>query len=324
MARSPKSPQRTKHLSCAPMQIGLTLVGIILLLVALGLAVRWQQAESTGSVSTVIEFPHLHGMGFSRDGQALIVAAHDGTRIFTQGSWQIPAAPAHDYMGYAPTDDGFYSSGHPAPGASLPNPLGIIKSTDGGQTLTSLSAVGERDFHVLGVGYTNHALYVFNPSATSQIPAGIAVSRDDGTTWSSAPVQGLSAPPNTIAVHPTDAQVVAFATDDGMWLSSDAGATVIRIPDTGTTTAATFSVADGRLWYGGQSLAVYGRTSQVSTPIELPEIARDQPMIAIAINPLDPNDVVVGTAARSIYRSRDGGRSWGTLVQAGRADASAP
>ena len=324
MARSPKSLQRQKRRSPAPLRIGLALVGITLLLVALGLVVRWQQGASTGSVGTVIEFPHLHGMGFSPDGQSLIVAAHDGTRIFTQGIWQIPAAPAHDYMGYAPSDDGFYSSGHPAPDSSLPNPLGIIKSTDGGQTIANLSAVGERDFHVLGVGYINHALYVFNSSATRQIPAGIAVSRDDGTTWSSAPVQGLSARPNAIAVHPTDAQIVAFATDDGMWLSADAGATVTRLADTETTTAATFSVADGRLWYGGQSLAVYDRMSQVSTRIELPELARGQTMVAIAINPRDSNDVVIGTAARSIYRSRDGGRSWGTLVQAGRADARVP
>lgn len=94
-----------------------------------------------------VELPHIHGLGFSPDGRQLIVPAHDGLRIYREGKWLIPPTPAHDYMGFAATNDGFYSSGHPHPSAGLVNPLGLIKSTDGGQTLTQLDFAGESDFH---------------------------------------------------------------------------------------------------------------------------------------------------------------------------------
>lgn len=56
-------------------------------------------------------------------------------------------------MGYVATDNGFYSSGHPHPSAGLINPFGLIKSSDGGHTLTKLGFEGESDFHLMGVGY---------------------------------------------------------------------------------------------------------------------------------------------------------------------------
>ena len=99
-----------------------------------------------------VEMPHIHGLGFSADGQQLLVPAHDGLRVYAGGRWQVPELPAHDYMGYAPTDNGFYSSGHPAPSAGLVNPLGLVKSTDGGKTLTTLGFQGQSDFHLMGVG----------------------------------------------------------------------------------------------------------------------------------------------------------------------------
>ncbi|MGH2535886.1 MAG: F510_1955 family glycosylhydrolase, partial [Candidatus Promineifilaceae bacterium] len=128
-----------------------------------------QGEEGSGDSPVTAEFPHIHGLGFSADGRQLFVPAHDGLRLFSDGQWQIPDAPAHDYMGYAPADDGFYSSGHPHPSSGLVNPLGLVKSTDGGQTLTRLGFEGESDFHLMGVGYQNHAIYVVNPRANSRL-----------------------------------------------------------------------------------------------------------------------------------------------------------
>lgn len=322
MARSRKARQRRSAALVSPWWIGVILSGVIILFIVVLLRVQSRPSpESAATTGTVIEFPHIHGLGFSNDGQQLIVAAHDGTRVWKDGRWQIPVTPAHDYMGYAPTDDGFYSSGHPAPGASLPNPLGLVKSTDGGQTLTSLSAQGERDFHVLGVGYTSHAIYALNPQASGAIAAGIAMSRDDGKTWTQVPVRGLPAAPLTIAVHATDTQVVAFATDTGLWLSTDGGQTVNPLLGTTVTTAATWSVQDGRLWSAGATLQVYDPTSQTQTQVPLPDRAAPGSISALAINPTDPTDIVLATTARTIYRSPDNGQSWTTLVQAGRATA---
>ena len=312
-----KSPRRKS---------GLPIIAIALIPVLIGVLFIWFRSASDPQKPAVggaaIEFPHIHGIGFSSDGRTVSVAAHDGTRLFRDGAWQVPAVPAHDYMGYAASDDGFYSSGHPAPGSGLPNPLGVIKSTDGGATVTNLSALGERDFHVMGVGYASHLIYVFNPSPTSSIPAGIAVSRDDGKTWSAVPVSGLTAAPNAIAVHPTDPQIVAFATDDGLWLSTDGGRTVSRLPYSALTTVAAFSLADGRLWYGGNELAVYDLATQTRAAVGLPQGSHT--ISAIAVNPVQPNDIVIGTHERNIYRSTDGGGSWTQLAQSGRASAARP
>ncbi|MGH2537487.1 MAG: hypothetical protein ACRDHL_08850, partial [Candidatus Promineifilaceae bacterium] len=111
------------------------------------------EAIEAGQGQAAVEFPHIHGLGFSADGRQLFVPAHDGLRLFSNGQWQIPDAAGHDYMGYAPADDGFYSSGHPHPSSGLVNPLGLVKSNDGGQTLTRLGFEGESDFHLMGVGY---------------------------------------------------------------------------------------------------------------------------------------------------------------------------
>ncbi|MBA3469508.1 MAG: hypothetical protein H0T53_07660 [Herpetosiphonaceae bacterium] len=323
MSRSRKPPPRQRLALFAPLLAVLILgVGILFFMN--------RSPESTPEVATpaansaAIEIPHIHGIGFSGDGQTVVVAAHEGTRTLTNGVWQIPAGPAHDYMGFTASDDGFYSSGHPAIGSPLPNPLGLLKSTDGGATVINLTALGERDFHVMGVGYSSHIIYVFNPSPTGSIPAGIAVSRDDGKTWAAAPVSGLTTVPNAIAVHPTDARIVAFATNDGMWLSTDGGQSVSRLPYSAATTAATFSVQDGRLWYGGNDLAVYDLATQTRTAVALPSPQGSHTLGAIAVNPVQANDIVIGTYERNIYRSADSGGTWAPLAQSGRAVAARP
>ncbi len=58
----------------------------------------------------------------------------------------------------------FYASGHPGPGVGLPQPLGLVESTDGGRSWRPVSRQGESDFHALAawrggvVGYDGAAL----------------------------------------------------------------------------------------------------------------------------------------------------------------------
>src|SRR5687768_622970 len=44
----------------------------------------------TAHTEEEVELPHIHGMGFSADGQSLFVAAHDGLRVFAGGKWSVP------------------------------------------------------------------------------------------------------------------------------------------------------------------------------------------------------------------------------------------
>lgn len=266
--------------------------------------------------SAAIEIPHLHGLGFSADGQQLIVPAHDGLRIFADGRWQVPDLPAHDYMGYAPADDGFYSSGHPAPSSGLVNPFGIIKSTDGGKTLAKLGFEGETDFHLMGVGYKNHAIYVLNPQPNSRLSAGLHYSLDDGKTWKQSGAQGLSAQPIQIAVHPADAKIVALATEAGLFLSSNHGDNFERVAP-GPVTAASFSPDGTRLVFGATALSVYDLESKETKALQAPQLDAQDAFGYSAVNPVRPEEIAVATFGKDIFRSTDGGRSWQPIAQNG-------
>lgn len=271
---------------------------------------------ATHAGSAAIEIPHLHGLGFSADGQQLIVPAHDGLRVFADGKWQVPDLPAHDYMGYAPADNGFYSSGHPQAGSQLVNPFGLIKSTDGGKTLTKLGFEGESDFHLMGVGYRNHAIYVLNTGQNSRLSAGLHYSLDEGKTWKQSAAQGLTADPIQITVHPTDANVLALASVTGLFLSSNHGDTFERIAVT-PVTAAAFSPDGTRLVFGSTSLSVYDTGSKETTTMQAPKIDAQDAIGYIAVNPVRTEEIAIATFGKDLFRSTDGGQSWQPIAQDG-------
>jgi len=288
------------------------LIGALVIL-ALGSWFIISRARGTGGV----ELPHIHGLGFSVDGRQLIVPAHIGLRVFVDGAWQSPDVPAIDYMGFVATDDGFYSSGHPAPASDLPNPLGLVKSTDGGKTLTQLGFAGESDFHLMGVGYNNHALYVLNPSANSKLATGLYYSLDDGKTWQQSAAQGVTSPPLHIAVHPTEANVVALSTEAGLLLSTNYGETFEPIDTSGPVTTAAFSPDGARLLFGADTLSVYELESKQTTALKAPALAPQDALSYIAINPVRPNELAVATIERNIFRSLDGGQTWQQIAKDG-------
>ncbi len=264
-----------------------------------------------------VDLPHIHGLGFSPDGQQLFVPAHVGFRVFADGAWLTPDVPAHDYMGYVATDDGFYSSGHPDPASGLANPLGLVKSTDGGKTLIKLGFEGESDFHLMGVGYQNHPIYVLNPAPNSTLPAGMYYSLDDGKTWQQSAMQGVTAQPIQIAVHPTEANIVALATEDGLLISSDHGDTFERIGEAGPVTAASFSPSGERLLFGYNTLYVYDLASKQIYALQTPGISADDAIGYIAVNPVRSDEIAFATFGRDIYLSQDGGQSWQQITQSG-------
>ncbi|MGG3987015.1 hypothetical protein [Bacillus smithii] len=77
-----------------------------------------------------INLEHIHGLGYTSDGKQILIPAHNGLVSYSEGQWKSVNAPKHDYMGFQIVDNGFYSSGHPAPDSGLKNPMGIVKSTD--------------------------------------------------------------------------------------------------------------------------------------------------------------------------------------------------
>jgi len=295
-----------------------TTVGIgVVLLVILGGWNLWRGGVQSGGT---VDLPHIHGLGFSADGEQLIIPAHNGLRIYTNGGWQEPDVPAHDYMGYSPADAGFYSSGHPGPGSGEINPLGLVKSIDGGQTLTRLGFEGISDFHLMGVGYYNHTIYVFspgsNPPIPNSLPVGLHYSLDDGKTWQPSALQGVTASPYQIAVHPTEAGVVALATEGGLFLSSDFGNT-FSLVSPGTMTAAAFTPDGKSLLFGALGLSAYNLESGQTETLPAPALTGNNAITHLAVNPARPAEMALATAEIDVFLSPDGGETWQQIATKG-------
>lgn len=84
-------------------------------------------AMAAGSVNagTPVVFMHIHGLGFSADGARLMIGCHQGMVAYADGRWAHMGGPGHDHAGFSVTRNALYSSGHPAPGSGLPDPVGL-------------------------------------------------------------------------------------------------------------------------------------------------------------------------------------------------------
>jgi WD40 repeat protein len=224
-------------------------------------------------------------------------------------------------MGYAATNDGFYSSGHPSSGSGLINPIGLVKSADGGKTLTTLGFAGESDFHLMGVGYQNHVVYVLNQAQNSKLSVGLHYSLDDGQTWKQGAMRGIPGQPLQIAVHSTNAAVVALASEQGLFLSTDYGSSFVSIGPSEPVSAVAFSPNGNRLFFGLNTLSVYDIASKQSTVLSTLPLAANDAIGFIAANPVRADELAAATFGRNIYRSRDGGRSWQQIAKDGMGRA---
>jgi hypothetical protein len=267
----------------------------------------------------VVEAPHLHGMGYSADGERLFIAAHNGLRVYAGGEWLVPDMPAHDYMGYSPTDDGFYSSGHPQPNTGLVNPLGLVRSADEGRTIGTLGFDGESDFHNMATGYRSHAVYVFNTSPNSGMGIGLYRTGDDGKTWALGAFKGVTGDVIQLAVHPDAVNTVAIATSNGVFLSEDGGNNFASLEQGKPVTAVAFTHDGSALYYGAQSIRKYDFGTQQQDEIASPPVTPQDAISFIVFNPIRPSEMVVATFERNIYRRVDGNGTWQPLMRAGQA-----
>ncbi|MDQ7024116.1 MAG: hypothetical protein Q9P44_01010 [Anaerolineae bacterium] len=282
-------------------------IGVALLVLFVLIAAVWVINRSGGLGS--IAFRDIHGISFTPDDE-LYVATHDGLRVYGD-EWAVPDVPVNDYMGYSGTQDGFFSSGHPGPQSPLINPLGLIHSTDFGASINTINFSGESDFHAMSASYRGDTVYVFNVMPNSVMSTGLYYSLDGGQIWEASAASGLTSNPMSIAVHPDEPNIVAIATQNGMYLSTDFGATFQMIDDA-PATAAEFDTQDGdKLYFGSQSLYNYSLADNTTTTLSIPSITGDERLLYIAISPRE-GYVAIATNQRNIYRSS--GTGWMQIV----------
>lgn len=270
-----------------------------------------------------IELMHIHGLSYSADGKKIFIPSHNGMAVYSNGGWSKMAGPESDFMGFSATRDAFYSSGHPAPGSGEVNPFGVIKSKDGGKTWQKLGLEGEADFHTLATSFGTNAVYVMNHRPNTRMSdAGMYATDSDGIKWRKAAANGLGAKVNGLAVHPTDAKIVAAGAGDGLYLSRDGGDHFERLAAGRQVLAAWFDLSGDRLWfssYAGKpmlsriSLKKEGKAENVQLPV-----ASDDAIAYIAQNPVSRDEITIATFKRSVYVSKDRGKNWTQIAKEGK------
>ncbi|APH06132.1 F510_1955 family glycosylhydrolase [Bacillus weihaiensis] len=266
---------------------------------------------------------HIHGIGYAGNKNELYLASHDGLLRFSNEKWFKITENKHDYMGFQATDEGFYSSGHPEHGSDLKNPLGIIKSSDAGKTMDKLAFYGETDFHYLAAGYKSHMIYVINESANSSLNSGFYYSKDEGENWTQGKTQGLSFNNiGNIATHPTKANIVGIATDQGLYISNDHGDSFSLASQPQPVTSVEFR--EKSLLYftlKGDKVSLYRQelSNEKEETIPLPnEVNRQNPVMYISSHAEKEEVMTVVTYENDIYQTKDNGQSWTTLVSKGK------
>ena len=108
---------------------------------------------------------HIHGLGVDPADDSLYVATHFGLfHIDESGRPSRVADRYQDTMAFTVVGPGhFIGSGHPDLREDLPAHLGLIESTDAGETWTPLALQGEADFHILEPA--GDALYAYDATS---------------------------------------------------------------------------------------------------------------------------------------------------------------
>ncbi|PGO32664.1 VPS10, VPS10 domain protein [Bacillus cereus] len=264
---------------------------------------------------------HIHGIGYAGNMPGISIATHSGIKVYQNGKWFETKTELHDYMGFQATKNGFFASGHPEPGANLKNPLGLMKSSDGGNTLEKLAFYGESDFHNLAVGYNTEAIYLYNERPNSKLQQGFYFSTDNGQDWKNSKLKGLSSTIHSFSVHPDQSSVVAVSAKAGVYLSTDYGNTFELFSKSLESTAVTFSDEDviytsinkeNKQMITKQSIATNEETS-----IQVPPLDPKDTIMYISQNPQNSAEMVFATMKANVFLSTDEGKTWKQITKEG-------
>jgi len=282
-------------------------------------------AVSPVRAGSALTLTHVHGLSYSPDGKQLLVPSHHGLAVYADGYWFKAEGSAHDYMGFSATHDALYSSGHPAPDSGLTDPLGLIKSSDGGRTWQQLGLAGESDFHTLATSYATNAVYVSNREANTRMSqAGIYYTLTDGLSWQRAADKGRGQLLHSLAVHPTDAAIVVAATDVGLYLSRNSAESFERLVGGRVVIAASFDLDGKYLWFstyaGKAALArIALKAGAKAKEVPIPALTEDA-VAYIAQNPVRRAEIAIATFKRSVFLSKDQGQTWTQIAKDGTAN----
>jgi len=180
------------------------------------LASACSTSDTTPSQSDTRSLAHIHGLGVDPADGALYAGTHYGVyRLSGERDPELVGDIVQDFMGFTVAGPNhFLGSGHPGESnRNDPPNLGLIESTNSGQSWTSLSMNGAADFHSLD--YRNGIVYGLDSGTHT-----VMVSADKHTWDRRAAINAVD-----IAVSPRDPNEILATTAYGLTRSLDQGKT---------------------------------------------------------------------------------------------------
>jgi hypothetical protein len=240
--------------------------GVILTLSACGQGANEsgaRPASESVSISTVNvskEWGHIHDI--VAQGETLWVGTHYGLWRLDLAD-EVMATPVDrtlDVMGLTHVRGStLLASGHPALGERGPSNVGLLQSSDGGVTWTTLSLSGTADFHrltsaddlVLGISSHDGRLYR---------------STDGGRTWGNPTQTDLF----DMAIEPTQGRDVLGTSASGLQRSSNGGQSFALLPGAPLlvfihwdATGVVGVDGDGQIWTSSDAGSTWNRAGRV-------------------------------------------------------------
>ena len=247
---------------------------------------------------------HVHGLGVDPADDSLFIATHSG--LYRVGADERKAERVgerfQDTMGFTIVGPNrFLGSGHPdvneAREQGLPSRLGLIESTDAGQSWRNVSLPGEADFHVLR--FAGRRVYGYDASNDR-----LLVSADRGRTWDELAKPG---PIVDLAVDPADARHILVSSAggpvDGLFESRTGGNSWSRIGDAAGLLA----------WPRRDRLYIVAGGGLVFVSADRGRRLRQRGQIGgepAALLARDANELYVALHDGTIQRTVDGGATW--------------
>ena len=223
-------------------------------------------------------FEHVHGLGTDPGDGSLRVATHDGLFTIRDGRPRRVGEARHDLMGFTILGaDTYLASGHPA-SADLPQPMGLVRSDDGGLSWQQVNPVGGADLHSLDVRDDTVAAY---DSSTGRV----LLSNDEGRSFATLATLGaldtallegdrvlvagsdgvlsivdadgserVEGTPGLVAIDPAQQGLAALDPEGRVWVSPDAKTWSARGTLDGVPAALE---ASGPRWYAATSTGIY-------------------------------------------------------------------